>query len=422
MRIQQNQVNKRKIKNLTLVLYVIGLLTFAISFVVNRSVPANAQAEYSNRKITLFQVAEGLDRPVSMTAANDGSGRLFIVEQRGRIYTMNNNILSDLFLNIEDRVLSSADGGGNEEGLLGLAFPPGFNEKGYFYVYYTMLSGDNVVARFSLGDNPNSADPASEEQILVLPHPTYSNHNGGQLAFGPDGYLYISTGDGGGGGDPLDNAQDPSSLNGKILRIDVENEPPDGENYAIPGDNPFIGGPSYLPEIWALGLRNPWRFSFDRLTGDIYIADVGQNSLEEVNFQPTDSPGGENYGWNIFEGDQCYSGGTCDPTGMTMPVHTYPTITPECAITGGYVYRGSEYPDLQGLYIFGDFCSGKLWGLQKNIDAWEHALLRDTNLLISTFGEDEAGTLYVADMVTGILYKIVATQFDFSLYLPMIRK
>jgi len=422
MRIQQNQVNIRKIKYLTLVLFGIGLLTFAISFAVNRYVPAIAQAKDSNRHITLSQIAEGLNRPVSLTNTNDSSGRLFIVEQRGRITIMNNGILSDSFLNIEDRVKSPANGGGNEEGLLGLAFPPGYNEKGYFYVYYTMLSGDNVIARFSLDDNPNSADPASEEQILVLPHPTYTNHNGGQLNFGPDGYLYISTGDGGGGGDPQDNAQDPSSLNGKILRIDVENEPPDGENYAIPGDNPFVGDAAYLPEIWALGLRNPWRFSFDRLMGDLYIADVGQNSLEEVNFQPADSPGGENYGWNIFEGDQCYSGGTCDPTGMTMPVHTYPTITPECAITGGYVYRGSEYPNLQGLYIFGDFCSGKIWELHKNNDAWEHELLIDTDLRISTFGEDEEGKLYVADMVTGILHKIVAIQFDYSYFLPMIRK
>jgi glucose/arabinose dehydrogenase len=357
-----------------------------------------------------------------MTAANDGSGRLFIVEQRGRITIMNKGILSDPFLNIEDRVMSSADGGGNEEGLLGLAFPPGFSEKGYFYVYYTMLSGDNLVARFSLGDNPNSADPASEEQILVLPHPTYTNHNGGQLNFGPDGYLYISTGDGGGGGDPQGNAQDPSSLNGKILRIDVENEPPDGAKYAIPGDNPFIGDAAYRPEIWALGLRNPWRFSFDRLTGDLTIADVGQNSLEEINFQSADSPGGENYGWNIFEGDQCYSGGTCDPTGMTMPIHTYPNTSPECSVTGGYVYRGSEYPDLQGLYIFGDFCSGKIWELQKNNDAWEDALLADTNLLISTFGEDEAGTLYAADMVSGVLYKIVSSESVVSFYLPMIHK
>ena len=423
MRISK-QINKRIILQVVLVLFVIGSFIFAISFGANQLVPAFAQEENSKSEILLFQVAEDLVRPVSMTNAGDGSDRLFIVEQRGRIYIMDDEILSEPFLNIEDRVLSPADGGGNEEGLLGLAFPPGFSEKGYFYVHYTLLNGDNVVARFEVGDDLNAADPDTEEQILVLPHPNYNNHNGGQLAFGPDGYLYISTGDGGGGGDPQDNAQDPMSLNGKILRIDVENEANqdlNGAKYIIPADNPFVGNSDYLPEIWALGLRNPWRFSFDRLTGDLYIADVGQNSLEEVNFQKADSPGGENYGWNIFEGDQCYSSSTCDPTGMTMPVHTYPTTTPECSITGGYVYRGSDYPALQGLYIFGDFCSGKVWGLQQNIGVWERELLKDTDLRISTFGEDEAGNLFVADMVTGILYRIVSGQSVNSFFFPMIR-
>jgi len=416
-----NQVRKQKIIRLILVFLLIVLLTLTIAYLLNRSMPANAQAERSSISISLSQVADGLNRPVSITSAKDGSGQLFIVEQRGRIYILDKSILSDPFLNIEDRVLSPGNGGGSEQGLLGLAFPPDYSEKGYFYVYYTMLDGDNVLARFSLGENQNTADPDAEAQILAFPHPNYSNHNGGQIAFGPDGYLYIGTGDGGGGGDPLDNGQDPTSLNGKILRIDVESEPPDGENYAIPGDNPFLGDPNYRPEIWALGLRNPWRFSFDRLTGDLYIADVGQNSFEEVNFRPADSTGGENYGWNIFEGYECYSANTCDDTGMTMPVHTYPTADPDCSVTGGYVYRGSEYPFLQGLYIFGDFCSGKIWELKQNNDTWERALITDTDLLISTFGEDEAGNLYVADMAAGILYKIDAVQLEKSNYLPMIR-
>ena len=417
----QNIANKRIIMIALLFLLVFGSLTLTISLLVNRFLPANAQAERSSIRISLSEVANGLNRPVSITNANNGSGQLFIVEQRGRIYILDKSILSDPFLNIEDRVLSPGNGGGSEQGLLGLAFPPDYSEKGYFYVYYTMLDGDNVLARFSLGENQNTADPDTEAQILAFPHPNYSNHNGGQIAFGPDGYLYIGTGDGGGGGDPLDNAQDPTSLNGKILRIDVESELPEGENYAIPRDNPFLGEPAYLPEIWALGLRNPWRFSFDRLTGDLYIADVGQNSFEEVNFRPAESRGGENYGWNIFEGYECYSANTCDDTGMTMPVHTYPTADPDCSVTGGYVYRGSEYPFLQGLYIFGDFCSGKIWELKQNNDTWERALIADTDLLISTFGEDEAGNLYVADMAAGILYKIDAVQLEKSNYLPMIR-
>ena len=411
-----------------LVKLLVGLGVFALT--VFRA-PAFAQDTLDLPAIELTQMAAGLVRPVHITYAGDGSGRLFIVEQRGRIQILNGELAETPFLNIEDRVESPDMGGGNEEGLLGLAFPPGYTEKGYFYVYYTMRDGDNVVSRFQLSADPNLADPDSEEQILVLPHPQYRNHNGGQIAFGLDGYLYIGTGDGGGGGDPLNNAQDPLSLNGKLLRIDVEKEltnanfksrqaPYDlgyrcivkdeavNEGYTIPDDNPFYDDPAYRPEIWALGLRNPWRFSFDRESGDLFIADVGQNRWEEINFQPADSPGGENYGWNIMEGEECFGSGACDTAGLTLPVFVYPIFSSsDCSITGGYVYRGSAYPALDGIYVYGDFCSGRIWGMQQQEDStWSSGLLGSTNFKISSFGVDEDGEIYVADMSGGSIYQI----------------
>jgi len=392
---------------------------------------AFAQDNIELPEVSLTQVAAGLARPVHVTHAGDGSGRIFIVEQHGRILILDDDGSTTPFLDINERVASPAAGGGNEQGLLSVAFPPGFAEKGYFYVYYTMRDGDNVVSRFSLADDPNLANPESEEQIIVLPHPQYTNHNGGQLAFGPDGYLYIATGDGGGGGDPLDNAQDPASLNGKLLRIDVEMESlrtkrskpyarsssqkyncylpmvTTDKAYTIPADNPFIDDPDFRPEIWAFGLRNPWRFSFDRQTGDVYIADVGQNRWEEINFQPANSPGGENYGWNIMEGEECYAADSCDTEGLTMPVHVYPIFSSsDCSITGGFVYRGEQYPELDGLYIYGDFCSGRIWGMRQDDGEWQTGLLTNTDFRISSFGEDELGEVYVADMTGGSVYRI----------------
>ncbi|MFU8772795.1 MAG: PQQ-dependent sugar dehydrogenase [Anaerolineales bacterium] len=413
------------------ILTIIVTLTFIITALLNPQKLANARNSDAFPGISLIQIADSLDRPVHLNHAGDDSGRLFIVEQRGRIYILDEELSDESFLNIEDRVESPASGGGNEEGLLSVAFPPGFNEKGHFYVYYTMKDGDNVLSRFHLSVDPNMADPASEEQILVFPHPVHRNHNGGQLAFGPDGYLYIGTGDGGGGGDPFENGQDPSSLLGKILRIDPESVSPSltqtdldlslylptvfNDNfinttpkYDIPADNPYIGNPGYHPEIWALGLRNPWRFSFDRLTGDLYIADVGQNRWEEVNFQPANSPGGENYGWNIMEGLECFQSNECNMEGLTLPIHTYPISfpNPECAITGGIIYRGQAYPALNGIYVYGDYCSGKIWGLRLNGNQWENALLASTPHRISSFGEDEEGEVYLTDLSGGRVYKI----------------
>jgi glucose/arabinose dehydrogenase len=354
-------------------------------------------------QISLSRVAGGFVLPVHVTHAGDGSGRIFVVEQGGRIGILDNGVaLPSPFLDVSSRVLCCG-----EQGLLSVAFPPGFTAKRHFYVDYTRTpDGATVVARYrvSIGD-ANAADPASEEVVLTIPQP-FANHNGGQLAFGPDGYLYIGMGDGGSGGDPLNNGQTPGTLLGKLLRIDVES----GTNpYRVPAGNPFIQSAGFLPEIWALGLRNPWRFSFDRLTGDLYIADVGQGAFEEVDVQPAGSTGGQNYGWNIMEGADCYNSATCNPAGLTLPVATYDHLQ-GCSITGGMVYRGAAFPGLQGIYFYGDFCSGRIWGLRKNGAGWDTAVLLDPRnppLNITTFGEDETGTVYVANYANGELLKIL---------------
>lgn len=392
-----------------------------------------AQAQSANAipwpTLQLQLVANGFTRPVYLTHAGDGSGRLFVVEQDGliRILHTDGSLNPIPFLDISDRISSPANGGGNEEGLIGLAFPPGYAQKGHFYVYYTDQFGNNQVSRFSLSADPERADPVSEEPILLLEHPNHDNHNGGQIEFGADGYLYIGTGDGGGGGDPSGNTQNPASLLGKLLRIDVEYAAPSrdyttylpclqtGENqsqeppvaYLIPPDNPFIGQAGYRPEIWALGMRNPWRFSFDRQTHDLYIGDVGQNVYEEVDFQPASSTGGENYGWNVMEGNHCYNASTCDATGMLPPVTEY-NHDLGCSITGGYVYRGSTYPALQGLYIYADYCSGKVWGLQ-NDGGWQFQSLLDSGMNVSSFGEGQSGELYLTDLSSGAVYQVITS-------------
>lgn len=349
-------------------------------------------------------VATGLNNPTHMTHAGDGSDRLFVVEQSGVIrIVQNGQTLATPFLNISNRV-----GSGGERGLLSLAFPPDYATKGYFYVNYTDLAGDTVISRYRLSNDVNRADPNSEEIILKIDQP-FSNHNGGQIAFGSDGYLYIGMGDGGSSGDPQNNAQNPAALLGKMLRIDVET---DITPYAIPTNNPFLiaSDPTNntRDEIWASGLRNPWRFSFDRLTGDLYVADVGQNAFEEVNFQSVGSPGGENYGWRILEGSSCFNG-DCNTPGLTRPVAEY-DHTQGSSVTGGFVYRGKAEPNLQGAYLYGDFISGRIWGLQRQGAEWENVLLTDTDFGISSFGEDEAGNLYVVDYFAGAVYQIEDTS------------
>jgi len=296
------------------------------------------------------------------------------------------------FLNISGQVTS-----GGEQGLLGLAFPPGFSTRQDFYVNYTNRTGvgDTVIARFNVGSDPDQADPASRRELLTIVQP-FTNHNGGQLAFGPDNLLYIGSGDGGSGGDPLGNAQNTTSLLGKILRLDVLSG---ALPYAVPSGNPFG------TEVWAFGLRNPWRFSFDRMTGDLYLADVGQSTREEIDFQPAGNGSGANYGWNIMEGSLCFSSTSCSSAGLTLPVVEYDHTSGDCSVTGGYVYRGS-IPTLRGTYLYGDFCSGRIWGLRQNGSTWENRLLIDSTLLVSTFGEDENGELYVADYATGTIYRI----------------
>lgn len=348
--------------------------------------------------ISLVPFLDGVANVVQVTHAGDSTGRVFVVQQAGYVRLVIGGVLQTTrFLDIHTKVVA-----GGEQGLLSIAFPPGFTAKQYFYVNYTRAGdGATVVSRVPVSVDPNVADPAGEQVLLVIPQP-YANHNGGQLAFGPDdGYLYIGMGDGGSGGDPENRAQNPLSPLGKILRIDVES----GANpYAVPPSNPHFGDPAWLPEIWALGVRNPWRFSFDRLTADLYIADVGQSAYEEVDFQPAGSPGGQNYGWRIMEGLHCYNPNPCDPAGLTLPVAEYPH-GPGCSVTGGFVYRGSASPALAGVYFFGDYCSGQIWGLRQTAGQWETRLLLDSSVSITCFGEDEAGEVYVGGY-TGQVFRI----------------
>jgi len=360
--------------------------------------PAAAPAtEVQHPRVSLGAKIASVNKPTHIAHAGDGSARLFITEQEGRILIVKDGgLLPAPFLDIRDRV-----GCCGERGLLSVAFPLGFREKRLFYVNYTDRSGDTVVARYRLMKDTDRADPASEDIVLTVRQP-FANHNGGQLAFGPDGYLYIGMGDGGSANDPYGNGQKMSTLLGKLLRIDVESG---ARPYAVPASNPFVGTSGVRPEIWASGLRNPWRFSFDRATGDLYIADVGQNKHEEVNVQAASSKGGENYGWNIMEGTHCFRAKTCEQAGLTLPKAEY-GHDQGCSVTGGMVYRGTAFPLLRGVYFYGDYCSGRIWGLRKNDGRWSAVGAADTTIAISTFGENEAGEVYVADYRSGGIFRL----------------
>ncbi|MBX3082530.1 MAG: PQQ-dependent sugar dehydrogenase [Anaerolineae bacterium] len=347
------------------------------------------------------------DNPLYLTNAGDGSGRLFVVEQGGIIWIVNDGVLvKQPFLDIVDKLPDEVFRGGyTERGLLGLAFHPDYKNNGLFYVVYSRRDKTNVLARYHVSaDDPNRADPDSETILLSYEHPEM-NHNGGMIAFGPDGYLYMASGDGGGvQGDPPDYAQNKSLLFGKLLRIDI-NKTEGERQYAIPPDNPFVNDPQARPELWAYGLRNPWRFSFDRETGDLFIADVGWGRWEEIDYQPAGTPGGRNYGWNRFEGTHAISGRD-DPGGVTMPIAEYDHLEGACSITGGYLYRGPGAPSLRGKYIFGDYCSGQIWTLTRLADdQWQMDTLMNMHTPISSFGEDERGGLYLVTY-KGYIYRL----------------
>jgi glucose/arabinose dehydrogenase len=381
-----------------------------ICFTAVPAIPASAQGDSfdpDSFAISVEEVTSGFSYPVAIANAGDGTGRLFVVQQTGSILVVEDGTITGTpFLDITDRVGSD----GTEQGLLGLAFPPDFTESRLFYVYYTDLDGNNVTSRFTASEDGTTGDPGSEE-ILISQEDYASNHNGGQLAFGPDGYLYIALGDGGGQGDPNENGQDLSILLGKILRIDVDPaNTPEGEAYAIPADNPFVDDPDALPEIWAYGFRNPWRFSFDPETGDLFVGDVGQSSIEEIDLIPA-GEGGLNFGWSLMEGEACYAVDPCDggEAELTLPILQYTHDEGGCSVTGGYVYRGGAIPALQGAYLYADYCSGLIWAGGENTDGtWTASVPVESGLQITSFGVDESGELYLADLTSGTLFRITA--------------
>ncbi|HCW45575.1 MAG TPA: hypothetical protein DGU45_09740, partial [Planctomycetes bacterium] len=378
-------------------------------------------AESGTTPLSTRRIASGVARPVLVAAPEGDFERLFIVQQAGiiRIYDMASaTLLTTPFLNINS-IVGGGNSGADERGLLGLAFHPDYMNNGFFYLYYTNNSSDTVVARFSVSaTNPNVAN-GSPDQILFTQNQPFTNHNGGMIAFGPnDGYLYIGLGDGGSANDPQGNSQNPNTRLGKMLRLDVDA----GTPYAIPPDNPFVGPGAPLDEIWATGLRNPWRFSFDRDNGDLYIADVGQFNWEEISIQPFSSVGGENYGWRCMEGNSCtgLSGCACNSAALTDPVQVY-SHGSGCSITGGNVYRGCAMPDMHGIYFYSDWCTSTIWSFLWNGSSVTEFTNRSAELNppgsqsisgVTGFGEDAYGEVYICDWNGGEIFKIVPANID----------
>lgn len=399
---------QRKIFLIIIGFTILMVLTILLWALFNNSkkittTPAKPTVVLNKPKIALSPFANGFTLPTSIvTTSVKADSRLFISEQAGiiRIVNKNGQITNQNFLDIQQKVLN-----GGEMGLLGLVFSPSYSTNGFFYINYVNKNQETIIARYKVSPNPDIADLNSEKIILKIKQP-YTNHNGGDLKFGADGYLYIALGDGGSGGDPQNRAQDKNSLFGKILRIDVNK----GDPYSIPSTNPFVNKAENRSEIWAYGLRNPWRISFNKTSGDLYIADVGQDTTEEVDVQKANSKGGENYGWRCYEGDQPYNPNGCLPkSNYVMPVFEYNHQEGRCSITGGFVYRGNLYPAFKGKYFYGDFCSGQLYYAENTANKWQQTLITKTAYSISTFGQDTQNELYVADYNGGGIYKIIDT-------------
>jgi glucose/arabinose dehydrogenase len=386
---------------------VVRLLAgLAVIILLGGGAPTTIEAQ-SPFQLDLVPIAAKFRSPVFVADPGDGTGRVFVVEQRGVVKIVRDGVSSKHpFLNMQKLVEDS----GAEQGLLSLAFHPDYARNGTFFVAYTEPGNALVVASFTVpADQPNRADPESHRVLLRIAK-EYDEHNGGLVSFGPDGYLYISVGDGGRAAEPDGYAQRLDTLLGKLLRIDVDH-PGDELAYGIPPDNPFAGVPGARPEIWAYGLRNPWRFSFDRETGDLFIADVGSGGPEEVDVQLAGSPGGENYGWNVFEGPTCHQpnvGEQCDGTGMVEPVWGYEHPAPEdgCAIVGGHVYRGADFPELVGAYLTADVCTGRVWAVRQQEGLWRATVLFQLDSVVSSFAEDSGGELYLISL-RGHVYRLV---------------
>ena len=371
--------------------------------------------------LKLEKISDGYEKPVYVTSIDLNNEYIFVVEQDGKIQVLKNKIKQDAsFLDISDRVHQTFYPG-DERGLLGLTFHPRFKDNGYFYVNYVDQKGYTIISRFT---SINMNVKNETEYVIMKFLQPYSNHNGGHLEFGPDGYLYISVGDGGSAGDPENRAQRLDNIFGKILRIDIDN----GVPFSIPSDNPFINDDNIRKEIWSYGLRNVWRFSFDRLNGDMYLGDVGQNNYEEVDFESSSSKGGLNYGWKIKEGFHCFELDTCKNNDLIDPIYEYPNNanymktlvgfkqkdTDGCSVTGGYVYRGGNIEDLYGKYIFGDYCTGKVWSFNYNgkeiLDLINHTetimkSIDKKSFYLSSFGEDRSGELFLIDY-NGTVYRL----------------